>query len=122
MTEAVEDDVGEAKGGMEELEEEERLEEAERGGIGGEGAGEGEGLEEIEWGCSVSGVETRQGGRGRGTATARPRCPRGGGAVSQPLLSSSDEEVDIEGGSPGSDSKSPESYLSCQLVTDVVRL
>jgi hypothetical protein len=122
MREAVEDDVEEVKGGMEELEEEERVEGAGGEGIEGEGAGEGEGLEEIEWGGSERGVGTRLGGGGRGTAAARPCCPREGGAVDQPPLSSSDVEVDIEGGSPESDSKSPGSYLSSQWVTDVERL
>jgi hypothetical protein len=104
MEEAVEDDEEEAKGGMEELEEEEQVEGAGGEGKEGEGAGEGEGLEEIGWGGRGGGVGTRLDGRRRGTATARPRCPRGGGAVVQPPLSSSDVEVDNEGGSPASDS------------------
>ncbi len=62
------------------------------------------------------------GAEGRGTETACPRRTRPAGAADQLEPSSSDVESDIGGGSPGSDSKSPSTYLSSQWFTAVEKL
>jgi hypothetical protein len=78
--------------------------EMEEGGVGVEGLAEEERVE----GAGGEGLGIR------GTATDRPRSRWEAGADDPLSPSSSDDDSDIGGSPPESDSKSPVSYLSSQ--------